>query len=221
MWTGDAVVAWTSAGIHEFNSDSGEWTQLPDPGFERGLDRWSAAFRVINGKVYALSLAPGYCNGRHIARWTGTEWTRLAPVDLQSTDYADCSYPNQTGVSRDTLVAWEDDVHYTVADNPDSDKWAEIDTIPLSGTEGPSGPVQLDDGFLVPQYGEAATFNSQANTWNHAVLPGSGEDSEMVWTAEEILMWGWECCYGDGQAGFITIDAWRWTPPSARSSGQT
>lgn len=103
VWTGDVVVAWNSSGIHEFNPGSGEWIQLPDPGFERGLDRWSAALRVVNGEVYALSLAPGYCNGRRIVRWTGTEWTALAPVDLQSTDYADCSYPNQTGVSRDTL----------------------------------------------------------------------------------------------------------------------
>ncbi len=50
-------------------------------------------------------------------------------------------------------------------------------------------------------------------TWDRAIMPGFGFDHDMVWTGAEILMWGYACCFGDGRDEFISMDAWRWTPP--------
>lgn len=36
--------------------------------------------------------------------------------------------------------------------------------------------------------------------------------TEMEWTGAEVLTWGQACCYGDGRDGFVSMDAWRWTP---------
>lgn len=208
---GDGVAAWTSSGIQLLDLDSGAWTQLPSPGFGTG-DRWDSTLRVVDGTLYAIG-SVGYCGGREAASWSGTDWAYLPVVELDGGEYADCSYPNQTGVAGGTLVAWGDDIHESMAYDPDANVWSPIETFPLAGSEGPSGPVQLDDGFLVPRWGEGAIFDPATGTWAHVVLAGSGEDTEMVWTGEELLMWGWECCYGDGRDEFVSMDAWRWTPP--------
>ncbi len=213
VWTGDVVAAWTAAGIYTFDPAIGTWSQLPDPGGGAG-DRWDSALRVVDGTLYAIGSA-GYCGGRRAARWAGDAWVLLPRVELDGGEYADCAYPNQVGVAGDRLVAWEDNIHETKAYDPDTDTWLPIDTIPLDGTEGPSGPLQLANGFLVPQYGEAAIFDEVSGDWYHVILPGSGENTEMVWTGYEVLMWGQPCCYGDGRDGFISMDAWRWTPPDA------
>ncbi len=195
VWTGDSVAAWTSEGIYVFTPDTGAWEQLPDSGGGTG-DRWDSALRIVDGTLYAIGSA-GYCGGRQVARWAGDAWESLPRLVLDGGEYADCSSPSQTGVAGGRLVAWEDDIHETVAYDPAGAAWVPVDTVPLSGTEGPSSAVQLDDGFLVPQYGEGAMFDGASDAWTYVVLPGSGEATEMVWTGEEILMWGEPCCFGD------------------------
>jgi hypothetical protein len=80
----------------------------------------------------------------------------------------------------------------------------------MGGTEGAAGGLDLGGGrILVPQYGEGAVF--ETGGWTRIDLPGWGTEWEMVWTGEEVLMWGVPvCCLDDG----ATVDAWRWTPPS-------
>ncbi len=213
VWTGFAVAAWTSSGIHEFDPTSGVWTQLPSPGF--GGSGWGeAALRTVDGRLYAIGLGSVYCGGRQIAIWETTEWSPVPTVSLATEEYADCSYASQTGVAAGHLVVWDDEIHPTMAFDPAAGRWVTIETIPLGGTEGPAGPVPLGEGFLVPQWGEAAILDGATMTWSHAALPGDGDDTHMVWTGAELLMWGATCCYGDGSDRFTSIDAWRWTPPA-------
>lgn len=212
VWTGDEVGAWTSSGIHTFDIDSGVWVMLPDPGFGASA-AWEGALRVLDGDLVAAGLEPGYCSGRRLAVWNGTAWDQLPPISLAADEYADCSWPNQTATVPGELLIWEDNIHPTMAYSSASDTWDEVATIPLSGTEGASGPTQLDSGFLVPQWGEAAIFDTATRTWRDVVLPGITADHDSVWTGTEILSWGSVCCYGDGRDAFVSMDAWRWTPP--------
>jgi hypothetical protein len=211
VWTGDLLAAWTQSGIHLFDLDIGVWTQLPDPGFGTG-EPWTSALRVIDGTLYAIGSA-GLCGGRRAAYWGGASWVSLPRVELDGGEYADCSSPNQTGVTGGRLVVWDSDMYETVAYDPGADEWSPIATIPLSGSDFPSGPLELENGFLVPQWGEAAIFDNAARSWTNAQLPGNGWSSEMVWTGDEVLMWGQACCYGSWRDEFVSMDAWRWTPP--------
>lgn len=208
---GAGIAAWTSSGIQLFTPDSGTWTLLPGPGFGTG-EPWTSAVEVVDATLYAIGSA-GLCGGRTLAYWNGTDWVSLGRVELDGGEYSDCSYPHQTGVAGAGLVVWDSDMFETVRYDPVTNRWSLVDTIPLGGTDFPSGSVPLGGGFLVPQHGEAAIFDGTTSMWTRVVLPGGGEDIEMVWTGEEILMWGWECCYGDGRDEFVSIDAWRWTPP--------
>lgn len=70
----------------------------------------------------------------------------------------------------------------------------------------------MGDRILVPQYPTGAIFDPATSAWTLVDLPGHGHDADMVWTGEEILMWGATCCYGATDPTF-RIDAWRWTPP--------
>ena len=91
-----------------------------------------------------------------------------------------------------------------------TDELDKIDTIPLSGAEGPSGPIEVGSGILVPQWGESAWLPGVDSSWVSLDMPGQGVDHHMIWTGDEVLMWGATCCYGSSNTQF-TVDAWRWT----------
>ena len=206
---------WNRFGVHRFDEDLGEWVSLGRPPFGDDLSPYDGAIRTVGGEVVTLG-TPGTCGGRRAARWDGNAWIELAPVTLRTDEYADCSFPNQTAVLGDSLVVWEEASHPTK--RLVGDEWVDIARVPLSGTEGPQGPVALDDRILVPQWGTAAIFDPATDEWTGVFdLPGSGSDSDMVWTGDELLMWGATCCYGGGSGPF-RIDAWRWVPPSDAGS---
>ncbi|CAN5729821.1 hypothetical protein BH24ACT15_BH24ACT15_20620 [soil metagenome] len=98
--------------------------------------------------------------------------------------------------------------------DPDGRVWTEVEPIPIGGSKGPSGPVFLDTDFLIPRWGRAALFDTSTHTWTEIVLPGGGDEHEMVWTGQELLMWGAACCDGRDQEGFTSIDAWHWPLPN-------
>ncbi len=208
-WTGSRMAVWTADGIFTFNPRTGSWTELPDPGFgEPG--RWEGALRSVKGVLIAVGLETPVCSGRLAAEWNGTSWETLPKVDLSTAEYADCGYPNQSAVIDGHLVFWVDDMHPTMALDLLTETWSKIDTIPLSGAEGPSGPIEAGSGILVPQWGEAAWLPSVDASWVSLDMPGQGWDADLIWTGDEVLMWGATCCYGSSNATF-TIDAWRWT----------
>jgi hypothetical protein len=120
-------------------------------------------------------------------------------------------------VAGDRLIIWEEDEHPTKAYDPASDTWSDVATFPLGGAEGPSGPVALGDGFLVPRWGDAAIHDPATATWSTTVLPGHGDDHSMIWTGSELLMWGNPCCFGDSSSVFTRVDAWRWPLPAGES----
>jgi hypothetical protein len=78
--------------------------------------------------------------------------------------------------------------------DPDGRVWTEVEPIPIGGSKGPSGPA--------------------THTWTEIVLPGGGDEHEMVWTGQELLMWGAACCDDRDREGFTSIDAWRWPLPN-------
>lgn len=82
-----------------------------------------------------------------------------------------------------------------------SDSWSEIERIPLSGTEGPFSAVPIDQGFFVPQYEEGVFFDCRS--WHVAAPPGFGSQSAIVWTGEEILMWGSDLLLWDGRPAHL------------------
>ena len=214
VWTGDEVAAWTESGLFVFEPDAGAWTELPDPGLGRA-ERYVASLHALDGSIFAVHTNEFGCGGRQVAEWTGELW-RLAPLgSLRTADYADCSFANQTAVAGDRLIIWDDNTHPTLAYDPRTDQWSGVDRIPLGGAEGPSGPVQFGDGFLVPRWGEGAIYEPASGSWQKVRLPGQGRGEHMVWTGEELIMWGSACCFGDGRNEFVSMDAWRWSPPGS------
>jgi hypothetical protein len=212
VWTGDAVALWNDVGIHVLPQGSDAWVQLPDVGFGEGGDTYQGALRVLDGVLYAIGNASGICEGREAAAWTSDGWFTVPAVSLRTAELADCSFPNQTAVVGGRMIVWEDETHPTMAYDPATDTWSEIATITLPGTEGAQGPVAIGDRILVPQWGIAAVYDPVTGEWTQVRLPGSGLSTDMVWTGDEVLMWGAACCYGDGSGGFRSVDAWRWRP---------
>jgi hypothetical protein len=207
----DLVYTWAPDAIIELDPESGRWRELPRPGFGRYYDQWSRGLLSIGAEIYAVGLVDGSCSGRQISNWTGERWTPLPTVSLASEESADCSLPNQSATIGGRLIVWGDNSSPAFAYDPETQDWSTIGSTTLSGTEGPLGPVDLGDRLLVPQYGEASIYDPQSESWTAVTLPGGGEDTDMVWTGEEVLMWGASCCYGSSR--FNSQDAWRWTPP--------
>jgi hypothetical protein len=209
---GGRIYTWAPKGIVELHPSTGVWRELPRPGLG-GFDPYLGALRSIDGILYAIGSADAICEGRLISEWTGAQGLAHPVVSLATPEYADCSYPNQTAVIDGRLVVWGDETLATKALDPGDGAWVEVGTTTLSSTEGPSGPVILEGGVVVPQYDEASIYDPVAERWTEITLPGYGNDTDMVWTGDEVLMWGAACCFGDGSNDLTSQDAWRWTPP--------
>jgi hypothetical protein len=197
-------------GLLELDPATGSHHKLPSPD-RVGFDQWRGALRALDGSLYAIGLKDGICQGRHISRWSGQEWDTLPDVSLATDSLADCTYANQTGAAGGRLIVWGDRETPSYTYDPSTDEWTEIDPITTPGTEGPLGPLSLGDQLLVPQYGEGSVYDPATGTWTAVSLPGGGNDTDMVWTGEEVLTWGAACCYGTG-SDLTMLDAWRWTP---------
>jgi hypothetical protein len=200
--TDDHIWVWTHD-LYELNLDSGVWTSLPDPLLPVGAEFWQRAVRVLDGDLVAVGTS-GFCDDTSIAIWEDGEWWVLRE------GAAFC--PRQSQSSVDVFLFWAESGAATYFRWIDGGPLTFVSADPhgMGGTEGAAGGLDLGGGrILVPQYGEGAVF--ETGGWTRIDLPGWGTEWEMVWTGEEVLMWGVPvCCLDDG----ATVDAWRWTPPS-------
>ena len=207
VWTGDAVCLW-GAELACLDLASGEWIRLPEPPFQVGHQQWARGLTLFEGDLLAVG-TPGTCKGLSLALWEGENWLTLPAPDFRGQALADCVTPRQVVVVGDSILAWYDGFE-AVALTAGSSEWVSMGQPSLEGTEGASGAVVLGDRVLIPEYGEAALYDPAAGTWSRVRLPGWGTDWEMIWTGEEVLMWGaTQCCPGAG----AKVDAWRWRPP--------
>jgi hypothetical protein len=210
IWVDDRPFVWNATGV--FGFDDGTWTPLPDPGFG-SAETWQGTLLNLDGSLLASGLANGLrCQPRRMAVWDGSSWRDLPSFSLATPALADCSLANQSAVVGDDVLVWESNDHPTLRYDPADGAWNEVARIPNPSTEGPAGPVALDGRVLVPFNGSGAIFDARDDTWTPVALPGGGDATDMVWTGDELLMWGATCCYGAGDAPF-SIDAWRWEPP--------
>ena len=200
--TDDHIWVWTHD-LYQLELDSGVWTVLPDPPVRRGAEFWQRAVRVLEGDLVVAGTS-GFCDDTSLAiREDGEWWVIRGSID---------ACPRQTQTSGDLLLFWAETGAATyvrwIHEGPHN--FVFVDPHGMGGTEGAAGGVDLGDGrILVPQFGEGAIFDSSG--WTSVELPGLGTEWDMVWTGEEVLMWGVPgCCIEDG----ATVDAWRWTPPS-------
>ena len=218
-WTGDSVVAWTDDGIFALGGDDGAWRRLPSPGFGRA-ERFRGALRTLDGRLIAVGVTEDYCGGRRVATWDGTIWQEAPAVSLAAGFLADCSWANQTAVAGHRVIIWGDRDLETMAYDIESRVWERIDTVPLAGAEGPPGPVTVGDGFIVPEWTGGASFDPSTSRWTTLAFPGRGSSAEIVWTGDELLMWGAACCF-DGLSEFSRVDAWRMPYPMVQASDQS
>lgn len=215
----DAAYVMNDSGIFRF--DGNQWNPLPQPpgSIQTKRDQFTSQLLVHDDQITVVSLTEEYCQGRRLARFDGSSWLELPPVELVSVagGFADCSWANQVGVAGGRLIAWESRNFQTVALDEQRGEWVEIDTIPVSSTEGGTGGVTIGNDLLVPQ-SPASVLDGDSLTWHAADLPGPGFDSYMVWTGDRVLMWGSPCCYGTG--GRLTAhDAWQWEPTGPQEPG--
>lgn len=190
--------------ISELNVATGQWRTVDAP-TESGpyVDPWSGVLRGIGDRLIAVTRRASNCTGKRFWQFLDNGWEEFQDVSLATGESADCSFPNQAAAVAGSLVIWAEESHPSAAYSFESGEWRDIPSIPLGGSEGPSGPVPMDsDHFMVPQWGEAAVFDATTETWTQVTLPGTGTDAEIIWTGTEFLAWGiWE-----------TFDAWSWTP---------
>lgn len=212
VWDGTSVVLWTN-GFHKLDLSSGEWSELPDPRIEIGPEPWMRSLHVLeSGSVVAVG-STGPCEGRAVVVYTGSGWESLDGFDLGTESYADCSTPRQTAVIGKEAIAWNPDSGRTIAWEHDTGlEWLDLARSFLHGGEGAAGALRIGDRLLVNEYGRGHVYERSSNTWSSHLLPGHGTEWDMVWTGEEILMWGVPLCCVDSGA---RVDAWRWTPPTS------
>lgn len=200
---GSQIVTWTIDGPHVL-AEGQDWDAMPDPGVGQPGLLGGSVLRVVDSSLFAIGQED--CD-RLVTSWSDGRWTEPARISLEASPPA-CGHPNQTAVVDGDLIFWDDTSGAVVSFDPSSGLVGELSPFPLPTTEHASGPVQLDDAFLVPAGLEAAILDPSADRWTAVDLPGLGTDVDMVWTGEEILMWG-KCCYGPDD-----VDAWRWAPPT-------
>jgi hypothetical protein len=215
VWTGEVVATWAPLGIRVFDPAIGTWTTLPDPGFG-GPDRWQGALRVIDGRLYAVGSGLLV-----VAEWTGSEWRRLPdPPGVSYGTMEPASSTARSGVVDGRLIVWGGEVAF--AYDPATDNWSQIAAPPYSShLFWDVGLLEIDERLLLPLghnslvYDDATDqmvrvasviYDSATDRWESVVLPGDGNETQMVWTGEEVLSWG-GCCWG------AVTDAWRWRPP--------
>lgn len=200
---GSDIATWTSEGLYVLDAGQ-DWDVMPDPDVGQPGLLGGSVLRVVDSGL--LAIGRDECD-RLITTWNDERWTAPVRISLRGSPPA-CGQPNQAAAADGRLILWDDTSGAVASFEPSSGSISELPSIPLPTTEQASGPVQLDDGFLVPAELETAIFDPAADRWITASLPGLGTDVDMVWTGQEILMWA-KCCYGPDD-----IDAWRWTPPS-------
>ena len=193
--------------IGEFDVATGQWRlgsiAVPEPTSTYNYP-FFGVLRAVDDHLVAIIVDRSLCPGRKAWEWSGDVWVELPLASLATDSTADCSAANQTAGAGGSLVIWDEEFHPAAAYSFATEEWRDLPSIPLGGTEGPSGPVAMDDDhFMVPRWGEGAIFDANTDSWTHVELPGSGTDAEIIWTGTEFLAWGiWE-----------TFDAWRWPPP--------
>jgi hypothetical protein len=197
------IVSWTAEGLYVMEAGH-DWNAMPDPGVGLPDLLGGSVLRVADSQLFAIG--QDGCD-RLVTSWNEERWTEPARIFLEATPPA-CGQPNQSAAVDGRFIFWDDTSGVVVSFDPSSGSVDELPTFPLRATEHASGPVLLDDGFLVPAGLEAAIFDPSTDRWAGVELPGPGTDVDMVWTGVEILMWG-KCCHGPDD-----IDAWRWVPPT-------
>ncbi len=204
--TGDELFVWGDR-LQRYDFTAGEWTSLPEPPFPVGSQGDERALHVFDGELLAAGIT-GSCEGLSLARWNGADWEMLPSPGREAPFFAACATPRQVAVLGDTLFVW--DLTHAVMLSPDESEWIYAGRLDLTGGEGISGAVQIGGKLLVPQNGRAAIYDPERRLWDKIRLPGWGTDWEMVWTGNEVLMWGPTGCCPYRQGPY---DAWRWTPP--------
>jgi hypothetical protein len=199
--TGSEIITWTPEGLYRLPAGR-DWESMPDPALgEPGLG--GSVLRIVGSQLVAIGQDD--CE-RLVTRWEGGRWSEPLRIALGAPGTS-CGRPNQTAVLDDVLVMWDDTSGEVISVDPESGETTEEPLFPLSAMEHASGPLALDDGFLVTAGLEAAVFQAGEGRWATSELPGLGTDVDMLWTGDEVLMWA-KCCYGPDD-----IDAWRWAPP--------
>lgn len=193
---GQRIYAWNALGVFYLDvaAEQPEWLGLPEPPIAAASvqadGRQASAMLTDGDSVYLAARLDTGCGPRRIVRWDGESWRTLPPASLETTDRPDCSFADQMATTPVGLVIWYTMDHLTLIYDAGTNAWAEIDRIPLPGSEDPSGAVSIgDDYFLVPQAGSAAVFRYASQDWLLVEFPGSGSETTMVWTGTEILSW--------------------------------
>ena len=202
VWTGELVATWAPLGIYVFDPVGGTWATLPELGFG-GPSRTGGALRVVDGRLYAIGSSFGLLE---VAEWTGSEW-RLLPEPPGVSDSTMEPGPSavQSGVADGRLIVWGD--RAAAAYDPGADSWTPIAAPPIPQTGWwASGPLTVGGSLLVPSGPDSFRYVAATDQWVPVPLPGLGNETQMVWTGEEVLSWG-GCCFGQ------LTDAWRWRPP--------
>jgi hypothetical protein len=205
VWTGEAVYLWDAGDLARLDPDLGEWRRIPDPPFE---GRVEARLWAVDGSLLAAGTS-GTCEGLELVLWSGPEWQTLPPIpDLPGLSAADCGDSRQVAVIDGSILVW----YYGVdaySFNLETSEWSHVGEPAIEGTSGASGALVLDGRVLIPERGYGTLYDPTAGTWTRVLLPGWGRGQQMVWTSEEVLMWGLTQRPESG----APVDAWRWTPP--------
>lgn len=199
VWAGGAVYLWDGE-VVSLDPAEGEWQRLPRPPFE-ATPQHLVGLYAFGEELLLVASDPRACDGLDMALWDGNRWELLP----RTPDPLACTNPVQSVVVENSILVWDrgsDAFSYT----PATGEWVYVGDPRLDNLDGLARALVLDGRVLIPADGRGVLYDPAAGTWTQVLLPGSGGPSQMVWTGEEILKWGWT---GGDSGG----DAWRWRPP--------
>jgi hypothetical protein len=151
------------------------------------------------------------------ARLVNDVWEPLPVAELRDERFNIGARPYLSGWVGGVLLTWTDsgsDPGRTMTYHSGSDSWAEIDSVPLSGSEGWPEPISIDERLLVFHHGHAAIYNPVADSRSLVNIPFA-EAGRAAWTGSEVLFRGGVCCYGTGGLTPFEVEAWRYTAPAS------
>jgi hypothetical protein len=210
----DTAYVWNGDGVHRLDGEA--WTPLDElPAGFAYTDRAQSQLLAVGGDLVALSATPSECGGHRIARYDGRQWRELpaATVDT-SGPTPSCSYADGLASVGGHLVAWSGDRLPAIVLDPAAGRWLELaggSPLLIGRSEPITGGLAVGEQLLVPSAPLGAVIDPGRDQLLAVELPGPGNPNEMVWTGNEVLMWG-----ASQEHGSLAVpDAWRWTPPPA------
>jgi hypothetical protein len=208
VWTGsEYVVSAPPDRVIAYSPATDAWSSLPPI----GLGWTETSLRWAGDTLYAFGIVartspdqPGQM--LRGATFDGSTWVEIPSLDLSSPGVASDARHELVAWVGDRFVAWSLDGPSVPAFTytPGAAAWVTGQSTTVRSCEGGPPPLEMGTRVFISSCLGDSIYDGATDTWTEVNVPGEAGGRYTVWTGEDILYWGDDCCSG--------VPAWRYEP---------